>query len=156
MQFYHAFCSSGEWFLLSVLPCRTVHRRISFARLGQSRKLLEACGPVGGNDISRGPHRIFDLDRPQVAQTDGLKSSSFRVGDVKNSHFDFAFLGCQPSARSQSDWAADRQRTTKRGEQGFSFRKRRQIEGLWNWYSYRDQEVGGSNPLAPTNFFKMD
>ena|SRR2546430_1853824 len=28
--------------------CESVHRRISFARLGQSLKLLEACGPVGG------------------------------------------------------------------------------------------------------------
>ena len=32
----------------TVLPCESVHRRISFARLGHSRKLLEACGPVGG------------------------------------------------------------------------------------------------------------
>jgi len=77
MEFYHAFCSSGEWFLLSVLPCRTVHGRISFFRLGQSRKLVEACGPVGGDDISRGPHRIFDLDRPKIAQADGLKIAGF-------------------------------------------------------------------------------
>jgi len=32
----------------TVLPCRRVHRRISFTRLRQGRKLLEAFGPVGG------------------------------------------------------------------------------------------------------------
>jgi hypothetical protein len=31
----------------AVLPCRCVHRRISFTRLRQGRKLLEAFGPVG-------------------------------------------------------------------------------------------------------------
>jgi len=37
-----------EMFARTVLHCTGMHRRISFTRLRQGRKLLELCGPVGG------------------------------------------------------------------------------------------------------------
>ena len=50
-RFHHAYALLN-WGIGScvrtVIPYASVHRRISFAWLGQSRKLLEACGPGGG------------------------------------------------------------------------------------------------------------
>jgi hypothetical protein len=64
-RFHHAYALLN-WGIGScvrtVLPYASVHRRIWFAWLGQSRKLLEACGPVEGDDTFYELHRIPGRD----------------------------------------------------------------------------------------------